>query len=242
MADLAERYGEENALPLALDVTDKQAVHDAVAQAREHFGRLDVVVNNAGYGLFGSIEEVSEEQARAQIETNLFGALWVTQAVLPILREQGSGHVIQVSSIGGVHAFPGIGLYHASKWGLEGFSQSLAGEVADLGVKVTLVEPGGFSTDWAGPSAVSAEEMDAYAPVREANAARFSNPEAVGDPEATGPAILELVDATDPPLRVFFGATPLGLIRGEYAHRIETWEQWNELSQRAHGNAETSAA
>jgi NAD(P)-dependent dehydrogenase (short-subunit alcohol dehydrogenase family) len=194
VADLAERYGEENALPLALDVTDKQAVHDAVAQAHEHFGRLDVVVNNAGYGLFGSIEEVSEEQARTQIETNLFGALWVTQAVLPILREQGSGHVIQVSSIGGVHAFPGIGLYHASKWGLEGFSQSLAGEVADLGVKVTLVEPGGFSTDWAGPSAVSAEEMAAYAPVREANATRFSRPDAVGDPEATGPAILELAD------------------------------------------------
>jgi len=160
VADVAERYGEENALPLALDVTDKQAVHDAVAKAREHFGRLDVVVNNAGYGLFGSIEEVSEEQARAQIETNLFGALWVTQAVLPILREQDSGHVIQVSSIGGVHAFPGIGLYHASKWGLEGFSQSLAGEVADLGVKVTLVEPGGFSTDWAGPSAVSAEKLE----------------------------------------------------------------------------------
>ena len=160
VADLAERYGEENALPLALDVTDKEAVRDAVAKAREHFGRLDVVVNNAGYGLFGSIEEVSEKQARAQIETNLFGALWVTQAVLPILREQGSGHVIQVSSIGGVHAFPGIGLYHASKWGLEGFSQSLAGEVADLGVKVTLVEPGGFSTDWAGPSAVSAEKLE----------------------------------------------------------------------------------
>ena len=242
VADLAERYGEENALALALDVTDKQAVHDAVAKAREHFGRLDVVVNNAGYGLFGSIEEVSEEQARDQIETNLFGALWVTQAVLPILREQGSGHVIQVSSIGGVHAFPGIGLYHASKWGLEGFSQSLAAEVADLSVKVTLVEPGGFSTDWAGPSAVSAEKLDVYEPVREANAERFSDPAAIGDPEATGPAILELVDTADPPLRVFFGATPLGLIRDEYANRVETWEQWDDLSQRAHGKVERSAA
>ena len=242
VADLAERYGEENALPLALDVTEKQAVHGAVERAREHFGRLDVVVNNAGYGLFGSIEEVSEEQARDQIETNLFGALWVTQAVLPILREQGSGHVIQVSSIGGVHAFPGIGLYHASKWGLEGFSQSLAAEVADLSVKVTLVEPGGFSTDWAGPSAVSAEKLDVYEPVREANAERFSDPAAIGDPEATGPAILELVDTADPPLRVFFGATPLGLIRDEYANRVETWEQWDDLSQRAHGKVERSAA
>ena len=147
VADLAERYGEENALPIALDVTDREAAFDAVEQAYEHFGRLDVVVNNAGYGLFGSVEEVSEEQARAQIETNLFGALWVTQAALPILRGQGSGHVVQVSSDGGVYAYPGIALYHASKWGLEGFSQSLAGEVADLGIKVTIVEPGPFGTE-----------------------------------------------------------------------------------------------
>ena len=165
VAELAERYGE-NALPLTLDVTDKAAVDAAIAQAHEHFGRLDVVVNNAGYGLFGSVEEVSEQQARDQIETNLFGALWVTQAALPILREQGSGHVIQVSSIGGVHAFPGIGLYHASKWGLEGFTQALAGEVAGLGIKVTIVEPGGFSTDWAGPSAVTADELELPAGAR----------------------------------------------------------------------------
>ena len=120
LADLVDGYGE-NVLPLALDVTDKAAVDAAVKQAHEHFGRLDVVVNNAGYGLFGTVEEVSEEQARAQIETNLFGALWVTKAALPILREQGSGHIIQVSSIGGVNAFPILGMYHASKWGLEGF-------------------------------------------------------------------------------------------------------------------------
>ncbi len=141
VADLVEQYGRENALPLTLDVTDKAAVDAAVAQAHEHFGRLDVVVNNAGYGLFGSVEEVSEQQARDQIETNLFGALWVTQAALPILREQGSGHVVQVSSIGGVHAFPGIGLYHASKWGLEGFTQALAGEVADLGSRSRWSSP-----------------------------------------------------------------------------------------------------
>ena len=189
-------------------MTDKAAVDAAVAEAHEHFGRLDVVVNNAGYGLFGSVEEVSEQQARDQIETNLFGALWVTQAALPILREQGSGHVVQVSSIGGVHAFPGIGLYHASKWGLEGFTQALAGEVADLGIKVTLVEPGGFSTDWAGPSAVTADQLEAYQPVRDANAERWSDASSVGDPQATGPAILELVDADEPPLRVFFGQQP----------------------------------
>lgn len=235
VADLVEKYGQENALAVALDVTDKAAIDAAVAKAHEHFGRLDVVVNNAGYGLFGSVEEVSEQQARAQIETNLFGALFVTQAALPIMREQGSGHVIQVSSIGGVHAFPGIGLYHASKWGLEGFTQALAGEVAGLGIDVTIIEPGGFSTDWAGPSSVSADEMDAYQPVRDANAQRWSSPASVGDPLATGPAILEVVDADDPPLRIFFGKNPLDMIRGEYARRIEEWERWDDLSKRAHG-------
>src|SRR6478672_10626697 len=152
LQDLLERHGDA-ILPIELDVADKAAVDTAAAQAHDHFGRLDVVVNNAGYGLFGMIEEVTEEQARAQIETNLFGALWVTKAAVPYLREQGSGHIIQVSSIGGVNAFPTVGLYHASKWGLEGFSQALAQEVADFGIKVTLIEPGGFSTDWAGSSA-----------------------------------------------------------------------------------------
>jgi NAD(P)-dependent dehydrogenase (short-subunit alcohol dehydrogenase family) len=233
LAGLADRY-VELVLPMALDVTDKAAVDAAVAQAHAHFGRLDVVVNNAGYGLFGTIEEVTEEQARAQIETNLFGALWVTKAALPILREQGSGHIIQVSSIGGVNAFPTVGLYHASKWGLEGFSQSLAQEVAEFGIKVTLVEPVGFSTDWAGASGVRAERLPAYAEVwKRREAQRASAP--VGDPEATGPAILELVDAEEPPLRVFFGDGPLEMIRNEYAKRIAEWEAWNDLSVRAHG-------
>ena len=136
--------------PIRLDVTDRAAVFAAVATAQERFGRLDVVVNNAGYGLLGAVEEVSEAQARAQIETNLFGALWVTQAALPILRAQGAGHIIQVSSVGGVNAFPMLGLYHASKWALEGMSQALQGELAGTGVKVTLVEPGGYATEWKG--------------------------------------------------------------------------------------------
>ena len=131
-------------------------------QAHDHFGRLDIVVNNAGYGHFGMIEELSEAEARDQIETNVFGALWVTQAALPLLRAQGSGHIIQVSSIGGISAFPMLGAYHASKWALEGFSQALAQEVADFGIHVTLIEPGGFSTDWAGPSSVHSVELAAY--------------------------------------------------------------------------------
>ena len=124
LSDLVAKYGERVAA-VRLDVTDKAAVDAAVADVHRRFGRLDVVINNAGYGLFGAVEEVSEDEARAQIETNLFGALWVTQAAVPIMRAQGSGHIIQISSIGGVNAFPNLGLYHASKWGLEGFSQAL---------------------------------------------------------------------------------------------------------------------
>jgi NAD(P)-dependent dehydrogenase (short-subunit alcohol dehydrogenase family) len=171
--DLVERYGDQ-VLALQLDVTDRAADFAAVARAHEHFGRLDVVVNNAGYGLFGTIEEITEEQARAQIETNVFGALWVTQAALPFLREQRSGHFIQVSSIGGIVAFAGIGLYHASKWALEGFSDALSQEVAGFGINVTLVEPGGFDTDWGGSSAVRAEPLAVYEEVHEAMRQRGS--------------------------------------------------------------------
>jgi NAD(P)-dependent dehydrogenase (short-subunit alcohol dehydrogenase family) len=229
-----ERHGDA-ILPIELDVTDKPGVDAAVDRAQAHFGQLDVVINNAGYGLFGTIEEVTEEQARRQIETNLFGALWVTKAALPHLREQGSGHIIQVSSIGGVHAFPGIGMYHASKWGLEAFSQSLAGEVGDFGIKVTIIEPGGYATDWGGRSAVQAEQLSVYDGVRAARQERFRTVSSPGDPEATGAAILEIVDAEQPPLRVFFGSAPITMIRPEYEQRIATWEKWNDLSQRAQG-------
>jgi NAD(P)-dependent dehydrogenase (short-subunit alcohol dehydrogenase family) len=157
----------------------------AVKHAHEHFGGLDIVVNNAGYGHFGMVEEISEQDARAQIETNLFGALWVTQAALPFLREQGSGHIIQVSSIGGISAFPSVGIYHASKWGLEGISQALAQEVKGFGINVTLVEPGGFSTDWSGPSAKRSEPNAAYDGLRERQQQwRASN--VPGDPAASG--------------------------------------------------------
>jgi NAD(P)-dependent dehydrogenase (short-subunit alcohol dehydrogenase family) len=242
LQDLADRYGED-VLPLELDVTDKPAVDTAVRRAHEHFGRLDVVVNNAGYGLFGTIEEVTEEQARAQIETNLFGALWVTKAALPYLREQGAGHIVQVSSIAGVHAVPTLGLYHASKWGLEGFSQSLAAEVSDFGIKVTLVEPTAYTTDWSGPSSVQAERIPAYDAVRERQAQAFGAARATGgDPAATGRAMLELVDADDPPLRIFFGIGPLKMLREEYARRIATWERWDDLSRVAHGASEPASA
>jgi NAD(P)-dependent dehydrogenase (short-subunit alcohol dehydrogenase family) len=234
LKDLVETYGDA-VMPISLDVTDKAAVDSAVAQAHDHFGRLDVVVNNAGYGLFGTVEEVTEEQARAQMETNFFGALWVTKAALPYLRAQRSGHVIQVSSIGGVQAFPTLGLYHASKWALEGFSQSLSVEVADFGIHVTLIEPTGYTTDWRGASSVQTEHLPAYDGLREKLTTLWNIADR-GNPEATGPAILQLVDADDPPLRIFFGRGPLEMIRAEYAQRIATWEEWNALSELAHGN------
>jgi NAD(P)-dependent dehydrogenase (short-subunit alcohol dehydrogenase family) len=234
--DLVQTYGER-LLPIALDVTDRDADFAAVRQAHDRFGRLDVVINNAGYGHFGFVEELSEADVRDQLETNFFGALWVTQAALPIMREQGSGHIIQVSSIGGISAFPIVGAYHASKWALEGLSQSLAQEVAPFGIKVTLIEPGGFSTDWAGPSAKHSEPSSTYDEIRERThrerAAR--NTSGPGDPKASAAAVLEVVDADEPPLRVFFGAAPLSIAKADYASRIETWEKWDDVSQRAQG-------
>jgi NAD(P)-dependent dehydrogenase (short-subunit alcohol dehydrogenase family) len=234
--ELVDKYGDA-IFPIALDVNDREADFAAVAAAYEHFGRLDVVVNNAGYGHFGFIEEISEEEARAQLETNLFGALWVSQAALPFLREQGSGHIIQVSSIGGISAFPMVGIYHASKWALEGFSQTLAQEVAGFGIHVTLIEPGGFTTDWAGDSASHSEPLAAYDETREKTqqwrAQRNAKP---GDPAASAVAILEIVDAEAPPLRVFFGAAPLEIAKADYASRLETWEKWNHVALAAQGS------
>jgi NAD(P)-dependent dehydrogenase (short-subunit alcohol dehydrogenase family) len=233
--DLVEKYGDA-ILPIELDVTDRAADFAAVKKAHERFGRLDVVVNNAGYGQFGFIEELSEAEARDQFETNLFGALWITQAALPFLREQGSGHIIQVSSIGGISAFGDIGIYNASKWALEGFSQALQQEVAPFGIVITLVEPGGFSTDWAGSSAKRAAQLPDYATLHEmATRLRTSRSTSPGDPTASAAAILKIVDAEEPPLRVFFGTSPIGIMKADYDGRIATWEKWHDVSELAQG-------
>ena len=233
--DLATTYADR-LLPIQLDVNDRAADFAAVARAHDQFGRIDVVVNNAGYGQFGMIEELTEAEAREQIETNVFGALWVTQAALPFLRAQGSGHILQVSSIGGISAFPNIGMYHASKWALEGFSQSLAQEVADFGIKVTLIEPTGFSTDWGGPSARHTTPNPAYDDLREKVAeARQKRLGIPGDPVATREAVLKIVDSDDPPLRIFFGDGPLAVATRDYESRLETWRKWEPVSVAAHG-------
>jgi NAD(P)-dependent dehydrogenase (short-subunit alcohol dehydrogenase family) len=231
--DLVREHGSA-LLPIELDVTDRPAVFEAVRRAHEHFGQLDIVVNNAGYGQFGMVEELSEQEARDQIETNLFGALWVTQAALPFLRAQGSGHFLQVSSIGGISAFAGIGMYHASKWALEGLSQALAQEVKDFGIKVTLIEPGGFSTDWSGASAKHAEALDAYQPQRDAAQQRRTG-NVQGDPTASAEAVMRIVDAEAPPLRVFFGTAPLGIAESDYASRLANWREWQPVAELAQG-------
>ncbi|WNM31696.1 SDR family oxidoreductase [Streptomyces sp. Li-HN-5-11] len=233
LQDLVAVHGEA-ILPLALDVTDKVAVVEAVQRAHDHFGRLDVIVNNAGHGLFGAVEELTEQQIRGQMETNFFGALWVTQAALPLLRAQDSGHIVQISSTGGVTAFPTLGGYAASKWALEGLTEALAQEVAGFGIKVTLVEPTGFATDWGGSSAAHAETLPAYDEVRAALFAGWSQ-STLGDPAAVGPALLKIVDADNPPLRVFFGAEPLGMVHQLYAERLKTWEQWAGVAAEAQG-------
>lgn len=235
LGNLVAQFGDR-VLPLALDVTDRAGCFEAIAAAVARFGRLDVVVNNAGYGQFGMVEELSEAEARSQIETNLFGALWVTQAALPQMRAQGSGHLIQVSSIGGISAFAGIGIYHASKWALEGMSQALALEVAPLGIKVTLVEPGSYSTDWGDVSSRHAQPLPAYEASRAVAAkVREARKASRGDPRATRAAILAVVDAAEPPLRIFFGNGPLAVATREYEQRLTTWKAWEAVSVAAQG-------
>jgi NAD(P)-dependent dehydrogenase (short-subunit alcohol dehydrogenase family) len=233
LADLASQYGKA-LLPIQLDVTDRAASFAAINKAKEHFGRLDVVINNAGYGLFGAIEETSEQEARAQMEANVFGLLWVTQAALPIMRAQGQGHIIQLSSVLGIATLPVLGLYNASKFAVEGLSETLAAEVKGFGINVTLVEPNGFNTDFGSASAVHTTPMKEY---EEVKAALYSSatPESFGDPEATKDAILKLVDSPHPPLRLFLGKVALPWAKGVYAERLATWENWNEVADAAHG-------
>lgn len=228
-------------LPLPLDVTDRAAVHHGVEQARARFGRLDVIVNNAGYGLSGAVEELSEEQLRDQLDTNLFGPLRVVQAALPHLLAQGSGHIVQISSVAGVAAFPLGGGYCASKWALEGLSEALAREVAGFGIKVTVVEPGSYATD-AMDSAVRADADPRYDGLRAAFAASARSLD-VGEPAAAGQALLTLVDAENPPLRAFFGTQGYPMLQQVYADRLRTWADWEALSLAAHGrSAPTPAA
>jgi NAD(P)-dependent dehydrogenase (short-subunit alcohol dehydrogenase family) len=230
LAELSGRFGDR-LMPLRLDVTDRVADFDAVGRVYDEFGGLDVVVNNAGYGHFGAFEELSEADLRDQLETNLFGAIWITQAALPFLRAQGSGHIVQVSSVG---AFANQSAYHASKWALEAVSESLSTEVGPLGIKVTILEPGSFGTDWAGSSARWSDKMTEYDYVREAMVARRSA-QMPGDPKAAARALLDIVDSDNPPLRALLGATATTIITDLYQGRLQSWRDWEAVSRRAQG-------
>lgn len=231
LTSFAERYGGAVQIA-ALDVTDPAAAARAVQLARERFGGLDVVVNNAGYGDIGSAEDTPLEDFRAQIEANLFGAIIVTKAAIPLFRAQASGHFIQVSSVGGRIGAPGRTAYSAAKWGLEGFSEALALEMALVGVKVTILEPGGFRTDFAGASTrltAGRPEYDAVVGAAERMQAGYDGRQP-GDPTRAAAVILKLAGMREPPLRIALGRDAVEAIWAADQGRLAELERWGELS------------
>lgn len=219
---------------MTLDVRDRAAARDTVRRAVEHLGRIDVLVNNAGYGLIGSVEESSEDDIRAIMDTNLLGPLWLSQAVIPVMREQGGGHIVQISTVGAVGTMPLLGLYNSTKWGLEGFSEAMAAEVERFGIRVSLIEPGALDTAWAGPSMRFSSPSEVYNEQRTElfGTAEVPWPEGEsGDattPEDAATAILEHVASDgDQRLRVLVGddapeqvAAALDLRRQDYARDL----------------------
>ena len=228
-----EAYGDA-VLPLKLDVTDRDAVFEAVRKAHQHFGRLDVILSNAGYAVLGALEEVSIEDVRTNFETNVFGTLSVIQAALPLLRAQGNGHILPVSSVGAFWHHPTGGVYEGTKCALEAMAEALAAEVAGFGIKVTIIEPGAFHTEFQS-SIKNSRAMTEYDAVREKLWAMFT-PDMFGDPEATSEALFKVVDADEPPLRLVLGSSSLPIIRKIYADRLETWEKWEAVSNAAQGS------
>jgi len=231
LEDLVE-LGGERVVAVALDVTDSSAAQQAVATAVDRFGRLDVVVNNAGYGNVAPVEDTSIDDFRAQIETNLFGSIIVTKAAIRLFREQRSGHFIQVSSIGGRVGATGRAPYAASKFGVEGFSEVLAIELAPFGVKVTIIEPGGFRTDFAGASTKIAEGNPAYAETvgRTAAMQRDYDGKQPGDPARAAQAIISVVSAKNPPLRLVLGSDAYARAERTDEARLAELRAWRETS------------
>jgi NAD(P)-dependent dehydrogenase (short-subunit alcohol dehydrogenase family) len=222
VADIKERHGERF-LALQHDVTDRANAFRVAQAAKEQFKAIDVLINNAGYCQAGALEEVSEQDARAQFETNLFGALWMSQAVLPVMRNQGSGHIITVSSVSGLMGQPTIGMYNASKWALEGLMESLHLEVADLGLKVTLVEPTVYATDFTSPTSIRFSNTDsAYDRARERLFASLAS-EPVNDPLSSVEPIMDLIETSEPPLRLLLGETGLRWAVESYGRRLSAW-------------------
>jgi NAD(P)-dependent dehydrogenase (short-subunit alcohol dehydrogenase family) len=234
IAGLKEKYGE-NVLTLELDVTKPDQVKKAVEQAHAHFGRLDIVLNNAGYSLVGTIEEATPEDVRALYETNIFGALAVIKAALPLLRQQGGGHILGTSSNLGHVTLPVLGYYCSSKWAFEAIHESLAAEVRPFGIKVTIIEPGAYATDFGSPESLKfAAGLDIYSDFKTQFFGRLGTMER-GDPSATPEALFKMVDAENPPLRFNLGSHNLVNTRAAYAERLSTWEAWDPISSAAQG-------
>lgn len=228
--DLVAAHGDL-ILALALDVTDAGAAEAAIATGVERFGRIDVVVNNAGYADLAAVEDVILEDFRRQVETNLFGVVNVTKAALPVLRQQGSGHIIQISSIGGRLATPGLSAYQSAKWAVGGFSSVLAAEVAPLGIRVTVLEPGGMETDWAGASMQVPPISEPYRPTVGASAA-IHNSEAIalGDPVKVAQVVLQIAEMDDPPLRLILGSEAFAYATAAARAQAASDERWQPLS------------
>ncbi|GCE07123.1 oxidoreductase [Dictyobacter aurantiacus] len=231
LTDLVERY-PGRIRTMALDVTNAEQARAAVETAVESFGRLDVVVNNAGYANVASIEEASEEDWRTQIETNLWGVIHVTRAALPVLRKQRSGHIVQFSSVGGRTGVPGLGAYQVAKWGVEGFSETLMREVAPLGIKVTIIEPGGFRTDWAGSSMNISEPGPDYQQTigQMVEYRRVRAGQEPGDPARAAQAIIAAINEPEPPFRLLLGKDAVHLVRQIEQANLAEIERWEHLS------------
>lgn len=228
--DLTEKY-PDTAHAITLDVTKPEQVSAAVKEAVEKFGTIDVLVNNAGIGYFGAIEESEEEEVRRMFEINFFGLAAVTKEVLPILRKQRSGHIINISSVGGSVAFPGVGMYNATKFAVTGYSEALAKELAPLGIKVTVIAPSGFRTDWAGRSAndtkVKIADYETTAHTNQGTIRGYSGNQP-GDPVRAAQAIIKIAETPDAPVRLFLGAGALKGIRNkidEMKKDIDAWEE-----------------
>ncbi len=236
IADLNEKYGD-NVLTITLDVTQPEQVKAAVEQAYAHFGRLDIVFNNAGYSLVGTIEEASAEAIRAQYETNVIGPVSVIQAALPLLRKQGGGHILGTSSNLGQVTLPVIGYYCSTKWAFEAIHESLSAEVKPFGIKVTIIEPGAYATEFGSSESLKfAQGLDVYTDFKAQFIEGLQTMER-GDPAATPPALFSVVDAENPPLRFFLGSHCLPWVRSAYTERLATWEAWEAVSNSAQGQS-----
>jgi NADP-dependent 3-hydroxy acid dehydrogenase YdfG len=236
IADLKEKYGE-SVLTLELDVTKPDQAKAAVEQAHAHFGRLDIVLNNAGYSLVGTIEEASADDVRTLYETNILGPIAVIQAALPLLRAQGYGHILGTSSGLGHVTLPVIGYYCSSKWAFEAIHESLAKEVEAFRIKVTIIEPGAYATEFGSQESLKfAPGLDIYEDFKTQFFGRLRGMER-GDPNATPDALFKVVDAENPPLRFNLGSHNLPWVRAAYAERLATWEAWDAVSSAAQGDA-----